>query len=1240
MEELIDRIFQNHYEYYSSLGVETMKQQASQYKQVEEAYQGRAVYELVQNAIDRAGEKILVRLIRSEQRNYLIVANDGSQFTFNSAYDYRDGGSKRYDFQSLCSIATSTKDAVKDIGNKGVGFKSVFSLNGYADVFTKGRVYPENCDADIDFRLYDMITTSEILDPIDSEIAKKLTSIAEEQTCWGIPGYYFPVRLDSRPEFIEELLAEGYVTAVCIELDESQIEDVSSKVDNLRKHQFYFIPEKESFRDKKTIRLNVACFDDKPPYCFEIKRSPRVISVPISDESRRLGLQAGVAVDENARVSIYLKDREGGENEYDRTTGMLYNFLPTEMDSMFSKIDFNADFHTSVDRKRIELTGGAIASYNRALLRDCLQLVKKALVDELLIDDDTFYWQLCEIKEHGADEYAEIFREVFFDDFPEYSLRLLQTRMKESTEANFNSFYRDYLIKAANQFYRYRNWSYSKERMGRFGDLLREKRIRFLPDTECASDIIFYRKDSSNLTLPRVIPAEFTSYWLDLDYQYNFVKNRLIRDFENTSEIYNRYWQCGYDGRVSSQSIDEDTQLDVLESVWNLMSIEKDGAPANACWRFDVLLRDSDDFRTRGAFALATLFYKTKKGRYLPGQMLRRDDIDDEFLRRLGERIGVENVDRLLLKTGVTLPRADAPKSNHYFFADRRIREAFGDGLDRIPSPDINVAIPRKELWANIRIYRVADRESRERSWIPALVNENYSIFDRLPRNRSNNKDFTSLLVGNYQAMPEPYYDFLRQHLEATVKDSMNHREIFRFYGKFYKELFKRNIVIVRQNGALRVTTMTDDVRVVDNDLVFSDNVKLNIPLVYTSIADADPFRDCRLNVNMTLDENLSEVMDDGPETDGNFIKEKVGEFLESVDKQMATLVKISNSSISEHDLENDSAARERFYKTLAALNPVYYTELCVKCHVGGNEIEIDDVPYIFDADSLSVKIDTTDLAWSRNNVSRALSVAAFHSEKFADIFELTIFSECFVSERDKNNMRPSAGSDDDAMFDSGNRLPVDDERRPIANEEPELTIIPNLNIEVNSLTLGEATATKFAGLTSKSDGEATTISRSQQATGYKGEHIVASHFALKFLADFPDRESRENAIGRINEFLRKNRFDEIIPENDGFDEACVLKALWYTRHGYKPFDIVTITKDGQVKLIEVKSTKGGSMFHFSKREIIFANTFRENYGICLMDTSCGRLTILENPFPKEPELTYEKGKLMPRGYDLIVDNH
>ncbi|RYZ80045.1 MAG: hypothetical protein EOP04_26635, partial [Proteobacteria bacterium] len=56
-------LFEQHYHYYRQIGIETIKQQAGQVEQVSADYQGRIIFELLQNAFDKAHSKILVSVV-------------------------------------------------------------------------------------------------------------------------------------------------------------------------------------------------------------------------------------------------------------------------------------------------------------------------------------------------------------------------------------------------------------------------------------------------------------------------------------------------------------------------------------------------------------------------------------------------------------------------------------------------------------------------------------------------------------------------------------------------------------------------------------------------------------------------------------------------------------------------------------------------------------------------------------------------------------------------------------------------------------------------------------------------------------------------------------------------------------------------------------------------------------------------------------------------------------------------
>ena len=98
-------------------------------------YAGRVVYELVQNALDRAEELIIVRWIPSKNGGgSLLVGNDGRPISAYPAPRVKDA--RLSDFHALLSMHTSPKSAAESVGNKGLGFRSVFHTSRVVEVWS------------------------------------------------------------------------------------------------------------------------------------------------------------------------------------------------------------------------------------------------------------------------------------------------------------------------------------------------------------------------------------------------------------------------------------------------------------------------------------------------------------------------------------------------------------------------------------------------------------------------------------------------------------------------------------------------------------------------------------------------------------------------------------------------------------------------------------------------------------------------------------------------------------------------------------------------------------------------------------------------------------------------------------------------------------------------------------------------------------------------------------------------
>jgi len=97
-------------------------------------YAGRVVYELFQNALDRADSRVVV----SFEDGVLVVANDGRAVSVRPPMNYALQLPKgRSDFHALCTLHISKKTPEQDFGNKGIGFRSVFGISDRCEVWSR-----------------------------------------------------------------------------------------------------------------------------------------------------------------------------------------------------------------------------------------------------------------------------------------------------------------------------------------------------------------------------------------------------------------------------------------------------------------------------------------------------------------------------------------------------------------------------------------------------------------------------------------------------------------------------------------------------------------------------------------------------------------------------------------------------------------------------------------------------------------------------------------------------------------------------------------------------------------------------------------------------------------------------------------------------------------------------------------------------------------------------------------------
>ena len=97
--------------------------------QIAEAYRGRCVLELLQNAHDALPETpggdpgLITFSLQKAPDPVLLIANSGRAF-------------ERKDFKGLCQLGQSPKDPNKSVGNKGLGFRSVLEVASAPEIWS------------------------------------------------------------------------------------------------------------------------------------------------------------------------------------------------------------------------------------------------------------------------------------------------------------------------------------------------------------------------------------------------------------------------------------------------------------------------------------------------------------------------------------------------------------------------------------------------------------------------------------------------------------------------------------------------------------------------------------------------------------------------------------------------------------------------------------------------------------------------------------------------------------------------------------------------------------------------------------------------------------------------------------------------------------------------------------------------------------------------------------------------
>ena len=167
-------------------------------------YGDRVLYELIQNAHDahRPDDegRITIRLVvQSQTDGILYIANGGNGF-------------RKEDVEAIENLATTTKQIGENIGNKGLGFRSIEALTDDVRIFSRRRREETKRFDGYCFRFSQLSEIEHLLQ------SKGIDSTTSEAVAKVIPRYLVPQPLHEQPDDVIAYARRGYATVIVVPL--------------------------------------------------------------------------------------------------------------------------------------------------------------------------------------------------------------------------------------------------------------------------------------------------------------------------------------------------------------------------------------------------------------------------------------------------------------------------------------------------------------------------------------------------------------------------------------------------------------------------------------------------------------------------------------------------------------------------------------------------------------------------------------------------------------------------------------------------------------------------------------------------------------------------------------------------------------------------------------------------------------------------------------------------------------
>ena len=408
-------------------GTQNYRTIASLDGQIAQAYRGRCILELLQNAHDALEEtppndpRRISFVLKTSPEPVLLIGNTGHPF-------------RTKNFDGLCQLGQSPKDPNQSVGNKGLGFRSVLEVSTSPEVWSTS---PPGGDKSFMFRFDPSVSNriavsaEEIEDkglgarsPFDS--GRSLLDWSQEQLCQyrarmsgaGLDGsrearkylspYLIPLPIQGSCPEVESLIAEGHVTVIRLVLDggnagirDEAIQSVKEQLQSLNAQSTVFLSHAEHVvidinGHRRVLERNVD--SDLPFSDTQQSQQQRLLigqSGPSYDDNttrefqvwtRVLGGDDAEQADRIREVVQYLPNRwpevrrvamgVAVEETPAPDDGVFVIFLPTDMTTGTGAY-INAPFYGSLDRRYIDFR----IPYNKLLVEGLLDLCLDAIID-------------------------------------------------------------------------------------------------------------------------------------------------------------------------------------------------------------------------------------------------------------------------------------------------------------------------------------------------------------------------------------------------------------------------------------------------------------------------------------------------------------------------------------------------------------------------------------------------------------------------------------------------------------------------------------------------------------------------------------------------------------------------------------------------------------------------------------------------------------------------------------------